>query len=150
MFERREVDRMERVTKVAVRVLMASAGLALVLGLIVWINEAYGLLGFHELLGYALVASLWTLAAIAARSGVASGFVVGAVAWGVLVLALGWGQEYLLTGSWHWVIRVVHPLISMASVPWGKRLVAQIRRNDRVTIPREAGGSLVSRGGNVP
>ena len=42
---------MERVTKVAVRILMASAGLALALGLIVWISGAYGLLRFHELLG---------------------------------------------------------------------------------------------------
>lgn len=140
---------MEKMTKVAVRVLMASAGLALVLGLIVWMNGAYGLLGFHELLGYALVASLWTLAAIAARSGVAIGFVVGAVTWGVLVLALGWGQEYLWTGSWHWIIRVLHPVISMASVPWGKRLVAQIRRNERAAIPREAEGFLVRRGGHV-
>lgn len=132
---------MEKVTKVAVRVLMASAALALVLGLIVWINGAYGLLGFHELLGYALVASLWTLAAIAARSRVATGFVMGAVSWGVLVLALGWGQEYLLTGSWHWVIRVVHPVISMASVPWGKRLAGLIRRNQRNAITAAGGAS---------
>jgi len=135
---------MEKVTKVAVTVLMGSAGLALVLGLIVWIDGTYGLLGLHELLGYVLVASLWTLAAIAARSGVTMGFVVGAVAWGVLVLALGWGQEYLLTGSWHWVIRVVHPVISMASVPWGKTLASLIRRSAipaarRASDPMRAG-----------
>jgi uncharacterized membrane protein len=140
---------MEKATKVAQRVLMGSAGLALVLGLIVWISGAYELIGLHELLGYALVASLWTLAAIAARSGVGFGFVVGAFAWGVLVLALGWGQEYLLEGDSHWVVQVAHPVISMASVPWGKRLVAQIRRNDRVAIPREAEGSLVPRGGHA-
>jgi hypothetical protein len=64
---------MEKATRVAERVLMASAGLALVLGLIVWINGAYEVLGIHELLGYTLIASLWMLAVIAARSGGAKG-----------------------------------------------------------------------------
>jgi hypothetical protein len=129
---------MEKVIRVAERVSMASAGLALLLGLIVWIFESYSLVGFHELLGYTLIASLWTLAWIAARSGVPIGIVTGAVAWGVMVLALGWTQEYLLTGSWHWVIQVGHPLISMASVPWGRRLASRIRRNERIAVPGQA------------
>ena len=126
---------MEKVTKVAERILLGSAGLALVLGLIIWIGDAHALIGLHQLLGYALVASLWTLAGIAARSQVPIGVVVGAVAWGVLVLALGWTQEYLLTGSWHWVVLVLHPVISMASVPWGRWLASLIRRNERAAVP---------------
>ena len=140
---------MDKATSVAERVLLGSAGLALVLGLVIWIGEVDAPIGLHELLGYTLIASLWTLAAIAARSGVGTRIVVGAVAWGALVMALGWGQEYLLEGGSHWVVRVGHLVISMASVPWGKWLAAQIRRNERVAITREAGGSLVTRGGHV-
>jgi len=121
---------MEKATRVAERVLMASAGLALVLGLIVWINGAYEVLGIHELLGYTLIASLWMLAVIAARSGVRRDLVVTAASWGVLVLALGWGQQYLLEGSWHWVIRLLHLVISMASVAWGRSLAAAIHRKE--------------------
>jgi uncharacterized membrane protein len=141
---------MEKATRVAERVLLGSAGLALVLGLVIWIGEVDAPIGLHELLGYTLIASLWTLAAIAARSGVQTGIVVGAVAWGVLVMALGSGQEYLLEGESHWVVRVGHLVISMASVPWGRWLAAQIRRNERVAIPRETGSSLVPRGGHAP
>lgn len=63
------------------------------------------------------------------------------VAWGVLVLALGWGQGYLLTGSWHWTIQVLHPVISMATVPWGRSLASRIRRNERAAIPGADGVS---------
>jgi hypothetical protein len=126
---------MEKVTTVAERILLGSAGLALVLGLIIWIGDAHELIGVHQLLGYALIASLWTLAGIAARLRVRTGIVVGAIAWGVLVLALGWTQEYLLTGSWHWVVLVLHPVISMASVPWGMWLASRIRRNASAAVP---------------
>ena len=142
-------SRMEKTTRVAERILLGSAGLALVLGLVIWIGDVDAPIGLHELLGYTLIASLWTLAAIAALSGVRTGIVVGAVAWGVLVMSLGWGQEYLLEGESHWIVRVGHLVISMAAVPWGRWLVAQIRRNERVATPREAGRSLVSRGGHI-
>lgn len=128
---------MEKAATVAEKVLMASAGVALLLGLIVWINEAYSLVGLHELVGYTLIASLWTLVGIAARSGVRTPMVAGALAWSVLVLALGWGQEYLFTGSLHWVVRVLHLVISMASVAWGRALAAKIRQGQRVLMPAE-------------
>lgn len=130
---------MKKATMVAERILLGSAGLALVLGLVMWIFEVDAPIALHELLGYTLIASLWTLAAIAARSGVRTGIVVGAVAWGVLVLALGWGQEYILEGESHWIVRVGHLVVSMASVPWGRWLVALIGRNERVLIPRGTG-----------
>jgi len=128
---------MKKATRVAERILLGSAGSALVLGLVIWIFDVDAPIGLHELLGYTLIASLWTLAAIAARSGVPTSIVVGAVAWGVLVMALGWGQEYLLEGGAHWIVRVGHLVISMASVLWGRWLVAQIRRKERVVISRE-------------
>jgi hypothetical protein len=125
---------MQKAAGIAEKALLASAGLAFVLGVTIWIGGAYGLIGVHEMLGYVLVASLWTLAAIAARSGVDIGIAAAAAAWGALVLALGWTQGYLIAGSWHWVVQLLHAVISMASVPWGKRLASMIRRSERAGV----------------
>ena len=118
---------METTTRWAANILFVSAGVLLVSGLLVWIG-LYPLVGFHQLFGYALIASLWTLAVLASRSGVSMGVVVGAVSWGLLVLALGWGQRYILPGSMHWIVQVLHVAISMASVAWGRWLLGSMRR----------------------
>jgi hypothetical protein len=114
---------------------MASAGLLLALGVLMWIG-LYWLVGIHQLLGYVLLASLWAVAVVALRAGVSMGVVVGAVAWGLIVLALGWGQRYVLPGEWHWTIQVLHVVISMASVAWGRWLAMLIgqRRRARATV----------------
>jgi hypothetical protein len=133
---------MEKATRVAERVLIVSALLALVLGVVIWVGDAYGLIDTHELIAYVLIASLWTLAFIAARSGVSMVLVVLAAGWGVLAMLLGWGQQYLLTGSWHWVIQVLHVVISMAAVGWGRVLASRIRRTQR---GRAVAGSTTAR-----
>lgn len=118
---------MTTTTKWAATTLFVSAGVLLASGLLVWVG-VYVLVGFHQLLGYALIASLWTLAFVASRAGVSTGVVAGAVSWGLLVLALGWGQRYLLPGDTHWIIQVLHIVISMASALWGRVLLAAMRR----------------------
>jgi hypothetical protein len=118
---------METTTKWAATILFVSAAVLLVSGLLVWIG-LYALVGFHQLFGYALIASLWTLAFAASRAGVSTGVVVGAVSWGLLVLALGWGQRYILPGSLHWIVQVLHLVISMASMAWGRWLLSSMRR----------------------
>jgi len=118
---------METTTKWAVNTLIISAGVLLASGLLVWIG-VYALVGFHQLFGYALIVSLWALAFAASRSGVFMGVVVGAVSWGLLVLALGWSQRYILPGDSHWIIQALHLAISMASVAWGRVLLAAMRK----------------------
>ena len=118
---------MRTAIKVALAVLLGCGGVLLVLGLIIWAG-GWELIGIHELLGYALILSLWTICVIAARAGVSPGTVAFAAAWGVLVLALGLTQEELLPGSWHWTIQVLHVVISMGAIWWGRRLVGSIRR----------------------
>ncbi|HET9498256.1 MAG TPA: hypothetical protein VFP83_08015 [Candidatus Limnocylindria bacterium] len=124
---------MDATTTWSARVLFVSAGVLLVSGLLVWIGFPV-LIGAHQLVGYALIASLWTLAFVAARRGVPMGVVVGAVAWGLLVLALGWGQRYILLGSSHWIVQVLHLAISMASMAWGRWLLASIRQRRVVSL----------------
>jgi hypothetical protein len=125
------------VTRLALRTLMASAGLLLALGVLIWIG-LYGLIGIHQLLGYVLIASLWAVAGTALRAGVSPWVVAGAVGWGLIVLALGWGQRYVLPGDWHWTIQVLHVVISMASVAWGRWLAVLIGQQRGARAPAPA------------
>lgn len=121
---------MKTATNVARFALVGSGALLLVLGLFIWIGDNEALIGTHETLGYLLVLSLWTIALIAARSGVSIGLAASAFVWGLVAVALGLSQEYLLAGNWHWTIQVMHVLISMGAIGWGQGLVILIRRHD--------------------
>jgi hypothetical protein len=114
---------MKTATKVALAALMGCGALLLVLGIVIWTGNGGQLISAHIVFGVVLVLSLWTIAAIAARTGVASGTVALAAAWGLLVVIFGLAQEELLPGTWHWTIQVLHLLISMGAIWWGRRLV---------------------------
>src|SRR5512134_1797919 len=113
---------------VAMKALLGSGVLLLVLGAIIWVADAHQLVGVHIALGVVLVLSLWTICAIAARSGVAAGAVAFAAGWGVLVVVLGLAQEELVPGDRHWTIQVLHVQISMGAIWWGRRLAKLIQR----------------------
>jgi hypothetical protein len=127
--------------KIALATLIACGALLLVMGLIIWTGNGDRLIPVHVALGVVLVVSLWTLAAIAARSGVPTGTVTFAASWGLSVVLLGLAQEELVQGSWHWTIQVLHLAISMGAIWWGRRLVKLIGRS------RSHGGSAE---GHVP
>jgi hypothetical protein len=113
---------MRTAMKVAVLTLTACAAVLLILGLIVWTGNGDALIPIHIAVGAVLVLSLWTIAAIAERSGVPVSITTVAAAWGVLVVVLGLAQEELVPGRWHWTVQVVHVVISMGAVAWGRRL----------------------------
>ena len=121
---------MRTAIKAALAILLGCGALLLVLGLIIWTGTGdHGqLVAMHISVGVVFVLTLWTIAAIAARSGVASGTVAFASAWGLLVVLFGLAQEDLLTGSWHWTIQVLHLAVSMGAIWWGRRLVKLIGR----------------------
>jgi len=119
---------MKTAIKVALATLIGCGGVLLVLGIIIWTSEADELVPVHIAVGLLLVLSLWTLAVIAWRSGVAVGTVAFAASWGALVVALGMLQEELVPGDLHWTIQVLHLAISMGAIWWGRRLVRLIGR----------------------
>ena len=120
---------MKTVGALAAIALLGSGALLLVLGLLVWVGVGPAVvLSVHIVLGFVLVISLWTLAAIAARAGVPLSTVAFATTWGVIVLAFGLVQARLLPGAWHWVVQVAHVAISMGAIWWGRRLVQLTRR----------------------
>jgi hypothetical protein len=122
---------MKTAIKVALAALMGSGALLLVLGIVIWTGNGDQLIPVHVAFGIVLVVSLWTIAAIAARSGVAGGTVAFAGAWALLVVVLGLAQEELLPGSSHWAIQVLHLAISMGAIWWGRRLVRLIGQAQR-------------------
>ena len=138
---------MKTAIKVSLAALVGCGALLLVLGIVIWTGNGDQLIPVHIAFGIVLVLSLWTITAIAARSGVASGTVTFAAAWGVLVVVLGLAQEELLPGSWHWTIQVLHLVISMGAIWWGRRLVRLIGQAQRpVGTPRPVAGPQVMSG----
>jgi hypothetical protein len=117
-----------RTVKLAVRTLIACGVLLLVLGIVIWTGHGDQLIPVHVAIGVLLVLTLWTLAAIAARSGVRAGTVAFAAGWGLVIVLLGLAQEDLVVGSLHWTIQVLHVAISMGAIWWGRRLANLIGR----------------------
>jgi hypothetical protein len=128
---------MRTAIKVSLAVLLGCGALLLALGLIIWtgIGDHEQLVAVHITIGVVLVLTLWTIAAMAARSGVPAGTVAFVSAWGLLVVLFGLAQEDLLTGSLHWTIQVLHVAISMWAIWSGKRLVQLMRRARSVSQP---------------
>ena len=114
--------------KVAVTTVIACGALLLALGIVIWMGNGDGLIPLHIGVGVVLVLTLWIICAIAARSGVPTGTVGFAAGWGVLVVVLGLAQEKLVPGDLHWTIQVLHVVVSMGAIWWGRRLVGLIAR----------------------
>ena len=102
--------------------------ISVILGVLLWTGRALALIPQHMFIGVVFVLSLWVLAALAARAGVSSPFIVTVVLWGVLVLVLGLMQRQLLVGDAHWVIQVLHLLIGLGAIRQAEKLAADIQR----------------------
>jgi hypothetical protein len=118
---------MKRAIRVALMTIRISGLLLLLLGIAIWTGRADGVIPVHELLGFVLVISLWTLSYLAARAGVPMKWVALAVAWGLAAPILGLTQEGLLTGNWHWTIQVIHLLIGVGAIGMGENLARRVR-----------------------
>src|SRR5258706_12817643 len=70
---------MNRLATAVHMTLRGSGVLLILLGLAIWTGRADGIIPVHEVLGFVLVLSLWTLAFLAARAGVQRGLVVAGV-----------------------------------------------------------------------
>lgn len=99
----------------------------LALGLAFWTGNLLGLVDLHQLLGILLVLAVWTLAALAARAGVAGGLVAGAVVLGLVVPIVGLTQRELLPGSAHWLIQVLHLLLGIGLLGLAENLATRAK-----------------------
>lgn len=128
-----------RTATTIIRMLIRLLGLIMiVLGLLFWMGTALNLIGLHMLLGMALVLLLWTLAILAARSGVSLGLVGLGIAWGVIVVALGMTQTRLLPGDFHWVIKLLHLLVGIGAIGIAERLAGSALRTGAPALRQAA------------
>ena len=102
----------------------AAAAVQLILGIGFWTGNWSGLVNIHMLIGVLFVLSLWAIAGVAISQRRAVGLAVFAIVWGVVVAGLGMAQRGILVGDLHWVIRVLHLVISLAAMPMAERLAA--------------------------
>jgi hypothetical protein len=107
---------------VAQMTIRISGVLLLGLGVFMWTGSFDQLIPYHRILGFILVIALWALCYLAARAGVPIGLVAGAAVWGLIAPIVGLTQTSILTGSFHWVIQVIHLVIGLGAIGWGERL----------------------------
>jgi predicted CoA-binding protein len=130
-------------TRVARWTLYVAGAAAIVLGLGVWPAGVRALGNLHTLAGWLVIASLWTLAAISARAGVARSLVWISVGWGVATTLGALAQYQLPAGSW---ITLLHGVTGVGAIAFGQTLVSRTRAAERQAMrlvgPAEAARSI--------
>lgn len=118
------------IVRIAQWVLRICVGLALILGILFWTSHAAdSLILVHMSLGILVVLSLWTLGlAQALTKGGSWSLAIGAVVVGLILAAAGGTQAEILTGSWHWLIQMIHLLLGLSALGLGERIGGRSRR----------------------
>ena len=132
---------MRIVSTIAQLVIRIAGSIMIILGLLFWTDNALFLIPLHMTIGLLIVLALWTLALIAAISGVNPGFVALVAVWSLVMPALGLTQQRLLPGSAHWLIEVAHLLVGIGALALGEQLARRIKaarvRAPSVNIPAQ-------------
>jgi hypothetical protein len=117
------------VIRIAAVVLSFAGLLALILGLLFWINSALNLIQMHMLLGLLAVGALWVIGIGQAFSKGGSWLIAAcALVVGVAMIVLGWTQSSLMVGAFHWVIQVIHLVLGLLVIGMGHMGAARYRR----------------------
>ena len=85
----------------------------LLLGVMIWMGNAGGLVPVHMLIGLIFVLAMWILGFRAMRAGV-SGLLAGILLlWGAAILAIGMTQAQLMPGPNHAAIQIAHVVMGL-------------------------------------
>jgi len=95
------------------------------LGLAFWLGYAITWIPIHMAVGVAFVLVLWTIGFAGAYQTRNLSLAVGAFGWGILTAAIGAPQQRVLIGDLHWIVRVVHLIVSVVGLPLGALIVAR-------------------------
>jgi hypothetical protein len=120
---------MQAVLTIAQWLVRITGVLQLIMGLLIWFENQFGLIQSHMLIGLVLVIALIVLAAVAARAGVPTGMAVSVAILAVIVLVFGMTQASILPGSLHWIVQILHLLLGMAAVGMGEAIGGRLRRS---------------------
>jgi len=124
------------VVRIVSNVLRAAALLALILGILNWVQVTPDtLVPIHMLLGIIVVLSLWILGGMIATTKGGIGLAIGAFVLGLITLVVGLTQKQIPPvdgNSLHWIIQVVHLLIGLAAIGMGEAIGGRYRRQRQV------------------
>ncbi len=135
--DKEEGDRERMLVRIASNVLRACALVALVLGILFWVNPnltTQSLQGIHMLFGILVVIALWVLAIVilTAPKGRSVGLGLGALVLGIVAIIVGLNQQSWDQTSTHWIIQVIHLLIGLCAIGLGEAIGGRYRRNNRL------------------
>ena len=102
--------------------------LQLIMGLLIWFQNAFGMIPVHTWLGLVLVAAMLVVAGVSTPLGAPIGMAVGLAMTAIVILVLGMTQASLLPGPNHWIIQVLHPLVGLAGVGFSEAVCGRVRR----------------------
>ncbi len=116
--------------RITVNILRVAALIALIFGILIWVNVLPSIVGIHMLLGIVVTLALWALGyLIATAKGGNIGLGIGAFVWGLVVVVFGLTQQKILAGSSvHWIIQVLHLLIGLVAIGFGEMIGGRYRR----------------------
>ena len=116
------------ISRVLLMLMRLSAVVQIVLGIGFWTGHWWRAINVHTNNGIAYVVMLWILALIALFQRRSVGLALFAIAWGFALAMLGFTQYRILAGSsFHWVVRVVHLIVGLATLGIAEKLVAARR-----------------------
>lgn len=122
--------------KIGINALRLCVLLALILGILIWLNVSDSLIAFHMLLGLLAMVSLWLIGfgIILAPKGGSLGLGIAAILVGILLPIVGLGQNSFLylTVSSHWLIQVIHLLIGLAVIGLGEAIAGRYKRSTKL------------------
>ena len=102
--------------------------LQLIMGLLIWFQNAFGMINPHMLLGVLLVVAMLIVAVVSTQLGAPLGMAAGLAVLALVILAFGVTQESILPGDNHWIIRVLHPLVGLAGVGLSEAICGRVAR----------------------
>jgi hypothetical protein len=114
-------------TRIAQVTLYVGGVLALILGFVVFPGNVQAAANLHALAGWIAIASLWTLAVIAARSGVSHAIVWLSAGWGLATTFIAVAQFQMPGNGW---VTALHIVTSVGALAWGQMLVTRVRHED--------------------
>jgi hypothetical protein len=117
-------------------VLRISALLALILGILMWVNVLGDpTIPIHMLLGIIVVLSLIVLAvAFGTAKGGNWGLAGGAIVLAIIVAGFGGSQQSILPAdNVHWIIQVIHLILGLAAIAMGEAIAGRYRRMQKTT-----------------
>ncbi|MFL5626728.1 MAG: hypothetical protein ACJ788_14175 [Ktedonobacteraceae bacterium] len=126
-----------RVLNITIMVLRVAVLVALILGILFWVNTALNFIPVHMLIGIIVVLCLWII-------GLTQGFMKGGsfplavltFVLGLAVAIVGLYQQQWLIGSAHWVIQVIHLLLGLSAIAVAEMIVARTKK--RVKAQQQA------------